>query len=443
KKDIGTILVGFAVLMFGMETMSGAVKPLANVPEFTSLFTMFENPVLGMLVGAVLTAVIQSSSASVGILQAMCVTGSVTIGAALPVIMGQNIGTCVTALISGVGASKNARRASLVHLYFNLIGTMLFMVVFYSVNVFVSFSFLQDTASAATIAVIHSVFNVVATVVLLPASSLLEKLAYITIPETGDEKEPDEYKVLDVRFLKRPAFAVSQCKTAACDIARMMQQAVGLISFVQNSYDELSVQKVMELEDIVDDKEDELSNYLTQLSAKPLSEIDSKKIGMYGKCVTDMERISDYAKGIAYAQKKLYVSEEAFSENARKEVSKIFAATMEIVENTVQCFVHEDVDLALRIDPLVDVISDLKKEIRIQHNRRLQEGKCSVEMGMTLTDMVTSLERIARHCSNIAEEQLVLDTKQHALHQLARSRKEGNELYKELYETYKEQYSIQ
>ncbi|MCF0115463.1 MAG: Na/Pi cotransporter family protein, partial [Erysipelotrichaceae bacterium] len=222
KKDIGTILVGFAILMFGMETMSGAVKPLANVPEFTSLFTMFENPILGMIVGAVLTAIIQSSSASVGILQAMCITGSVTVGAALPVIMGQNIGTCVTALLSAIGASKNARRASLVHLYFNLIGTILFMVIFYTVNAFVHFSFLSNTANAAIIAVIHTTFNVLATIVLLPASSLLEKLAYMSIPEGADDNKSSEVKILDERFLERPAFAVAQCKNAVCEIAKLV-----------------------------------------------------------------------------------------------------------------------------------------------------------------------------------------------------------------------------
>ena len=348
KNDIGTILVGFAVLMFGMETMSGAVKPLAGVPEFTSLFTAFENPILGMIVGAILTAVIQSSSASVGILQAMCATGSVSVGAALPVIMGQNIGTCVTALISGVGDNKNARRASLVHLYFNLVGTALFMVFFYGLTSFLRFSFLENTASGATVAVIHSAFNVASTIVLLPASRLIVKLAYLTIPKTEGEDMDVQTKVLDERFLERPAFAVAQCKSAVCDVAQLVENAFGLCRVVQENYDERKVQKVMDIEGEIDIKEDELSSYLTKLSAKPLSERDSKYVGLYGRCITDFERISDYLKGIAYAQKKLARAAESFSSKAQTEAEIIFEATQEIVECTVQCFVHEDADMACR-----------------------------------------------------------------------------------------------
>lgn len=442
KKDIGTILIGFAVLMFGMETMSGAVKPLANVPEFTSLFTAFENPILGMLVGAVLTAVIQSSSASVGILQAMCATGSVSVGAALPVIMGQNIGTCITALISGVGASKNARRASLVHLYFNVIGTTVFMVAFYGLNVFIHFNFLSGVASGTTIAIIHSVFNIAATLVLLPLSKLMERLAYLTIPKTEDEDKENQVKLLDERFLESPAFAVAQCKSAVCDMAQLVEQAMGLCVMVQNTYEKEAVQKVMDIEREVDVREDELSTYLTKLSAKPLSERDSKEIGKFGKCITDLERISDYAKGIVYAQKKLFTDKEQFTAEATEEVKVIFDATMEIVECTVQSFVHEDKEMVLRIDPLADVISGLKKKIRENHNKRLSDKKCSVEIGMTLTDIVTSLERIAKHCSNIAEEAIAAETDTYAIHQYARSLKEGNEFYKELTDEYQKRFSL-
>ena len=443
KNDLGAILIGFAVLMFGMETMSGAVKPLANVPAFTSLFTAFENPVLGMIVGAVLTAVIQSSSASVGILQAMCATGSVTVGAAFPVIMGQNIGTCVTALLSGVGANRNARRASLIHLYFNLIGTLVFMTVFYALNHFVQFAFLSDTANGAVIAVIHSVFNIVSTIVLLPASGLLVKLAYITIPQSEDETREMPGKILDERFLEKPAFAVAQCKNAVCDMAQLILKAMSLCAFVQEKYDENAVQAIMEIEQEVDDREDELSSYLTKLSAKPLSEQDSKSINQFSRCITDFERISDYAKGIAFAQKKLYKGKEKFSKKATAEARLIYEATLEIVECTVSGFIHGDKEMAFRIDPLADVISRMKKDIRENHSRRLEKGKCSVELGLALTDMVTSLERIAKHCSNIAEEQTASDTDRHALHQYARNVKEKNELYKELHEGYTEKYSLQ
>lgn len=443
KNDIGTIMIGFAVLMFGMETMSGAVKPLAEIEGFTSLFTMFENPILGMLVGAAVTAIIQSSSASVGILQAMCATGSVTIGAALPVIMGQNIGTCITAIISGVGASKNAKRASLVHLYFNLIGTVLFMCLFYGVDVFVHFSFLDDTANGAIIAIIHSVFNVAATLVLLPASKLIERLAYITIPKTDDEDMDMQLKVLDERFLERPAFAVAQCKSAVCDVAQLVEKAVGLCVLTQNKYGEENVKKVMEIEADVDVKEDELTSYLAKVSAKQLSERDSKAVGMYGKCITDFERMSDYAKGISYAQKKLSDMNDTFSKKAVEEARIMFEATLEIVENTVQCFVHDDIENALHIDPLADVISSLKKQIRKNHNMRLAKGECSVELGMTLIDMINSLERIAKHCSNIAEEEIATETDKYALHQYARSMKETNEMYKEMLNEYQDKYSIE
>ncbi len=443
KNDVGTILLGFAVLMFGMETMSGAVKPLADVPEFTSLFTAFENPVLGMMVGAVLTAVIQSSSASVGILQAMCAAGSVTVAAALPVIMGQNIGTCVTALLSGVGANRNARRASLVHLYFNLIGTFVFMTIFYAMNHFVPFAFLSDTANGAVIAVIHSVFNIVSTIVLLPVSKLLVKLAYFTIPQSEDETLELSGKVLDERFLEKPAFAAAQCKNVVCEMAQLVLKAMSLCVFVQEKYDGNAVRIIMEIEQEVDVMEDELSSYLTKLSIKPLSERDSKTINQFSRCITDLERISDYAKGIAFAQKKLYEGKEKFSKEAAVEAGLIYAAALEIVECTVSGFIHGDKEMAFRVDPLADVISQVKKEIRKNHSRRLEKGECSVELGMTLTDMVTSMERIAKHCSNIAEEQMASETDQHALHQYARNVKERNERYKELFEEYTDKYSLE
>lgn len=443
KNDVGTILIGFAVLMFGMETMSSAVKPLADVPEFTSLFTAFENPLLGMIVGAVLTAVIQSSSASVGILQAMCATGSVTVGAAFPVIMGQNIGTCVTALISSVGANRNARRASLVHLYFNLIGTFVFMAVFYAMDHFIQFSFLSDTANGAVIAVIHSVFNIVSTILLLPASELLVKLAYLTIPQSEGETQETSGKALDERFLEKPAFAVAHCKNAVCDMAQLILKAMSLCVFIQEKYDENAVQAIMEIEQEVDAREDELSSYLAKLSTKPLSEQDSKAINTFSRCITDFERISDYTKGIAFTQKKLYKGKEKFSKKATAEARLIYEATLEIVEYTVSGFIHGDKEMAFRIDPLADVISQVKKDIRKNHSKRLKKARCSVELGLALTDMITSLERIAKHCSNIAEEQMASETDQHALHQYARNVKERNELYQELHEGYAEKYSLE
>ena len=446
KNDIGTILLGFAVLMFGMEAMSKAVKPLAEVPAFTNMFTAFENPLLGMAVGAVLTAVIQSSSASVGILQAMCATGSVTIGAAIPVIMGQNIGTCITALISGIGASKNAKRASLIHLYFNLIGTCLFMAGFYGANAIIHFDFLGDTAGAAIIAVIHTIFNIAATIVLLPMARLIEKLACLSIPihedENGAEVMEDKKTLLDERFLKRPAFAVAQCKSAVCEMAQLVEEAMALIAKSAVQYDAAEIARVLEIEDIIDRKEDELSTYLNKLSAKSLSERDSRLLAKFSKCMIDFERISDYLKGIGYTLRKMNKHGSSFSEAASTERDVMLQAAYEIVESTAQCFVHEDQDMALRIDPLYETIITLKKSIRKNHNRRLASGECSVELGMALTDIVTSLERIAGHCSNIAEEEIAAETEQYALHQYARRMKENNEFYKEQVLSYQEKYSL-
>ena len=442
KKDAGEILLGFAVLMFGMETMSGAVKPLADVPEFTSMLTLFQNPLLGVVTGAVLTAVIQSSSASVGILQALSATGAFTYASSIPIIMGQNIGTCVTAMLSAIGASKSAKRTAFVHLYFNLIGAAVFMALYFGLDLFIDFGFSGQNIGAAGIALVHSVFNIVSTLLLLPASELLVKLAYFTIPQSEDETLETLGRVLDERFLERPAFAVAQCKNAVCDMAQLILKAMNLCVFIQEKYDENAVQTVMEIEQEVDTKEDELLSYLAKLSTKPLSERDSKTINKFSRCITDFERISDYTKGIAFAQKKLNKGKEKFSKKATAEAKLIYEATLEIVECMVSSFIHGDKEMAFRVDPLADVISQVKKAIRRNHNKRLEKGKCSVELGMALTDMVTSLERIARHCSNIAEEQMASETDQYALHQYARDVKERNELYRELLEGYTEKYSL-
>ncbi|MDE6687039.1 MAG: Na/Pi cotransporter family protein, partial [Lachnospiraceae bacterium] len=342
RNDIGTILLGFAVLMFGMETMSDAVKPLADVPEFMKLFTVFENPFLGMIVGAVLTAVLQSSTASVGILQAICATGAVSIGAAIPIILGQNVGTCITALLSGVGAGRNARRASLVHLYFNLIGTIGFMLIFYTMNFFLHFSFLKNVAGGGSIALIHSLFNISATLLLLPLAKWIEKLTYIALPVTKEEMESDEtrpgYNPPDERFLEQPAFAVAQCKSALCEMAKLVEEAMALSVQSADKYNKDDIARIIKIEDIVDGKEDELGSYLTKLASKQLSEKDSKLVNKFGKCMTEFERISDYLKSIAYMLQKMNEKKKKFSKKASSEQALIFRATYEIVENAVSCF---------------------------------------------------------------------------------------------------------
>ena len=314
KKDIGTILIGFAVLMFGMETMSGAVKPLANVPEFTGILTMFSNPLLGLLAGTILTAVIQSSSASVGILQALCITGSVSFGTAIPIIMGQNIGTCVTALLSAIGANKNAKRAALIHLYFNLIGTIGFMVIFYALNYFIRFSFLSDSASAAGIAVVHSIFNIVATLFLLPFSKGLEKLACITIRDDEAEtalmsQAEKDFKLLDSRFLETPGFATEQCKVVAANMAELTKEALYLSMDLITEFDKKKAKRVEELESEIDQYEDQLGTYMVKLSQKYLSEKDSHTLSIILHCLSDFERISDHAVNIMYSAKEMFEKE--------------------------------------------------------------------------------------------------------------------------------------
>ena len=410
KKDIGMILVGFAVLMIGMDNMSGAVKPLANVPEFTNILTMFSNPFLGILAGAILTAIIQSSSASVGILQALCLTGSVSYATALPIILGQNIGTCVTAMLSSIGASKNARRAALVHLYFNIIGTSTFLIVFYSLNAFIHFNFLADAAGPAGIAVIHSVFNVVATFVLMPFSKLLEKLAYMTVKETPDEKEVSNHiQILDARFLDTPSLAVEQCKNAAIQMSVLTKEALfKAMSLIQN-YDKSVADDVIQLEDQVDHYEDELGTYLVKLSSRDLSEKDSHTLSEILRCIGDFERISDHAVNIVVAAGEMAEKELSFSNKAREELQVFSKAVHDVVDTSFTVFEKEDKALARSVEPLEEVIDFLNGEIKKRHIKRLRKGKCTIEMGFILSDITTSYERISDHCSNIALAMLQIE----------------------------------
>lgn len=445
KKDIGMILVGFAILMFGMETMSGAVKPLADVPEFTNILTMFSNPILGMLAGAVLTAVIQSSSASVGILQALCATGAVGYSTALPIIMGQNIGTCVTALISSVGANRNARRAALIHLYFNVIGTLLFMVVFYAINAIVGFAFLDTPANAAGIAVIHSVFNVFATICLLPFAKGLEKLAYLSVGEekASPEAPSDDLDVLDVRFLETPAFAVDQCKNVAVRMAALakdsMYGAIGLL----DHYDEKQVEEVCHLESEVDRYEDMLGSYLVKLSSKNLTEKDSGILSMLLHCIGDWERISDHAVNLVEAAKEMAEKKVAFSSQAAGELAVFSQAVRDILEKTENVFVTEDLDLAGTVEPLEEVIDDLNGELKTRHVKRLRKGECTIETGFVFADITTNFERVADHCSNIAVCLIEIHENEFETHEyLDRVKREENGGFRRKYENYKERYAL-
>ena len=405
KKDIGTIFIGFAILMYGMDMMSSAVKPLAEVPEFTNLLLKFSNPLLGVVAGALLTAVIQSSSASVGILQALCLTGAVPFSAAIPIIMGQNIGTCITAILSAIGAKKNAKRAAAVHLYFNLIGTVIFMTVFYLINAVVGFSFFHQAATPAGIAVIHSVFNVTATIILLPFAKGLEKLACLTIRDKKEDvvvsAEDREFMILEPRFLEKPAFAVEQSRNAARKMAEESHNPLFTALSLVDKYSEEGVERVENMESKVDRYEDELGTYLVKLSHKDISEADSHSLSIMLHCIGDFERISDHAVNIMESAQELYEKGLKFSENAKKDLEVLGQAVEDIVNTAYEVFDKQDMKLAEKIEPLEEVIDELSKEVKRRHVQRLRNGECTIEMGFILSDITTCLERVADHCSNI------------------------------------------
>ena len=406
KKTIGSILLGFAVLMFGMETMSGAVSPLKDNPTFTGMLTAFSNPILGMAAGAVLTAVIQSSSASVGILQALCMSGAVTYGTALPIIMGQNIGTCVTALISSIGASKNAKRAAFIHLYFNLIGTILFMAVFYFINHFVNFAFLSNTAGAAGIAVIHSLFNIGCAIVLFPFADKLVALSTFTVKnQTASEPEqilPEKLAALDERFLDSPSFAIQLCKNAVIKMAEYSKKAVLLAMEVQTEYSSEKVAEVIQLEQLVDQFEDSIGTYLVKLAGKDLSMDDSHLLSVLLHCISDFERISDHAINITEAVDKLQKQGLEFTSQGKHELDSLGIAIRDIMTMTQNAFSTGNTTTAADVEPLEEVIDDLVMEMKQRHIVRLRSGNCSMEAGLLLEDILTNYERVSDHCSNIA-----------------------------------------
>ena len=404
RKDIGEILVGFAVLMFGMETMSGAVEPLAEVPEFTNVLTMFSNPILGVAVGAGLTAIIQSSSASVGILQALSVTGAFTYGSVIPIILGQNIGTCVTAMISAVGANKAAKRTAFVHLYFNIIGATLFLAVFSIANAFFHFEFVTETVGVAGIALIHSIFNIVTTIVLLPFIRGLEKLAYLTIPESEEEKaeKEDVFAILDERFLNRPSFAIEQCKTLVNQMAKItMESFLEAMECVDTRSTE-KMQDVIAKENRVDVYEDKVSAYLTKLNSGDISYTDSLKVTSLVHCLTDFERISDHAVNVVECVQQMEKDDSVFSKKALDEMHIYRAAIEDILRRTTDAFTEGDLKLARSVEPLEEVIDGLNKDVKKHHMKRLRKGKCTIELGLVLSDIAMNYERVADHCSNIA-----------------------------------------
>ena len=439
KKDIGLILLGFATLMFGMDTMSGAVKGLKDEAWFTDLFLLFTNPVLGVIAGAVLTAVIQSSSASVGILQALSSTGAVSYAAAIPIIMGQNIGTCVTAMLSSVGATKNAKRAANVHLLFNILGTVIGLVLFLAVSWVFSPAILGDGATRLGISVCHTLFNILCTAILLPSGSLLEKLVCKIVP---DDKQPETTAELDERLLTTPSIALQRSQALTAEMADVAVRTFHSSITALNSYTPELADSIRKLEEQTDHYEDILGSYLVKLSSHNVSAADNAEATMLLKAISDFERIGDHAKNIMESAAELTEKELTFSAQALEELRVITSAVNEILALSIGAFVNHDLDAAYRVEPLEEVIDDLKEQMRTRHILRLQQGICSIETGFIWSDLLNSLERTSDHCSNIAG--CILDLHNHNMntHEAIRSAKLDFAAFGDLYHAYSDKYHL-
>ncbi|MDD6308505.1 MAG: Na/Pi cotransporter family protein [Clostridia bacterium] len=440
KKDIGSILLGFSTLMFGMETMSGAVSGLSEVPEFRNILLMFSNPLLGVFVGALFTAIIQSSSASVGVLQALSSTGQVTVGTAIPIVLGQNIGTCITALLSAIGANKNAKRAALVHLSFNIIGCTFWIIIYMIANQIFRFAFTSMEANAFNIAVIHTVFNVASTACMLPLAGFLEKLACRIVPDNKNEEEKES--LLDKRLLSTPAFAIDNCRKVSFKMADATTKSLLMSIDTLIKFDKNSAEKIRKFEDETDKYEDQIGSYLVNLCAKPLSKEDSHDATKILHMIGDFERISDHAVNIVESAEEMISKNFDFSASAKKEISVLLSAVKEIVVRTYNAYRNDDVKTALSIEPLEQVIDDLKEQIRTRHILRLQAGDCSLEVGFVLSDLLTSLERVADHCSNIAG--CIIEMRHDALdlHEYLGKIKTENDEFRSMYTVLKKEYSL-
>ena len=439
KKDTGMILLGFATLMFGMETMSGAVSGLKSVPEFQQLFLLFTNPVLGVIAGAVLTAIIQSSSASVGILQALSSTGSVSYAAAIPIIMGQNIGTCVTAMLSSVGTTKNAKRAAVVHLMFKIIGTAVCLVLFMLVSSLFSPAILGESATHLGIAVCHTVFNVICTALMLPSGNLLEKLVCKIVP---DAKSPETVSELDERLLTTPSIALERCRRLTGEMADTAEATLRSGAASLLNYTPELAQAVREGESKTDHYEDILGTYLVKLSTLQISEDDSSEAAMLLKALNDFERIGDHALNLVESAEEFRSKSLVLTDAAKHELSVLIQAVEDIVSLSFRAFRNDDLEMARRVEPLEQVIDDLKEKLRIHHILRLQQGSCSIESGFVWSDLLTALERVGDHCSNIAG--CIIDLHNHDLntHEALRSARMENEDFGDAYRAYAQKYSL-
>lgn len=448
-KNPGKIMIGFALLMYGMDAMSSSVAPLAEVPQFASILTAFSNPVLGMLAGMLFTAIIQSSSASVGILQALCSTGILSYATALPIIMGQNIGTCVTALLSSIGATKNGKRAAIIHLYFNVIGTVTFMIVFYALNAVIHFSFLNLTAQEFGIAVIHTAFNIVTTAYLLPLRKVLEKLAYATIKLDDDEKRimdnrsGNEFALLDDRFLEAPSLAVEHCKQVINKMADISRESLFISMSLIGGYDEEQALRVGELETRADKYEDALGTYIMKISTKNLKKEDSEMLNVMLHCIGDFERISDYACNLCDSARELQQKNMQFSPKAETELDILSSAVREAVDISFDAFKNNNKNEADKVEPLEELIDTLAVELKARHIRRLREGKCTIELGFAHSDILNNLERVADHCSNIAVDVIQSDQLEFDAHEyLDGIKNKDNQQFARDYKAYKEKYRL-
>ena len=440
RRDIGSILVGFAVLMYGMKLMSDAMIPLREMSEFTSLMTAFNNPLVGVLVGTVFTGIIQSSAASVGILQSLSLTGGVTYGMAIPIIMGQNIGTCVTAIISSIGVNKNAKRVAAVHISFNIIGTVICLILFYGLDALFHFSFVNQRISPVGIAFCHSVFNVFTTLLLLPFPRRLEQLAKVLVP---NRKSAEEYSFLDVRLLNTPAVAVAESNAMTIKMAKLSRNAVFSSMQLFGNYTEKNAEQIIANEEKLDIYEDKIGSYLVKIASKALTEWDGRSVSRMLHCIGNFERIGDHAVNMVYSMREMHEKELSFSTAAQKDLAVLNAALTEILRITVEAFEKSDLELASTVEPLEQVIDRLSEMVRMRHIDRLREGVCTIELGFILADLLADIERISDHCSNVAVCIIELSRDGMSTHEYLNSVKDGkDEVFAQRFKDFAERFVI-
>ncbi len=437
KKDVGSILLGFTTLMTGMDLMSGAVSGLKDVPAFGEIFLLFQNPFLGVLAGAILTAIIQSSSASVGILQALSSTGQITLGASIPIIMGQNIGTCVTALISSIGANKNARRAALVHLFFNIVGSLFWLIVYWAIDLVFSPALFGMASTHASIAVAHTLFNIACTVLLLPASSLLEKLAYRIVPKS---QTPVTFAKLDERLLQTPAIALERSRALVCEMAQTAVESIHDAMECLSDYTTEKADRILKAENFTDQCEEQIGDYLVKLSENRLSNAIGAESATILKIIGDVERLGDHAVNVLESAEEIRDKKIRLTPEANGELDKIISAVNEILTLTLKCLSSRDLGAAHAVDPLEEVIDQLREKLRSNHILRLQRGECSISAGFVWSDILTNLERISDHCSNIALSIIDNEASIFHGHESINISGKDNALYKTHYESFKKKY---